>query len=59
MDFKELAVSGEPEKICGWPKILQSYGFKSDAEALAYRGNPIDDEPGRPSEDPHTPLSSA
>ncbi len=25
-----------------WQLTLQTYGFKSDAEALAYRGNPID-----------------
>lgn len=25
-----------------WGKMLKAYGFKSDAEAIAYRGNPID-----------------
>jgi pimeloyl-ACP methyl ester carboxylesterase len=25
-----------------WKKMLAAYGFKSDAEALAYRGNPVD-----------------
>lgn len=25
-----------------WQKLLKAYGFKSDAEALAYRGNPVD-----------------
>ncbi|HEY3761490.1 MAG TPA: alpha/beta hydrolase [Verrucomicrobiae bacterium] len=25
-----------------WNKMLKAYGFKSDAEAIAYRGNPLD-----------------
>jgi pimeloyl-ACP methyl ester carboxylesterase len=25
-----------------WALVLQVYGFKDDAEALAYRGNPVD-----------------
>jgi len=25
-----------------WAKLLKAYGFKSDAEAIAYRGNPVD-----------------
>jgi len=25
-----------------WSKMLKAYGFKSDAEAIAYRGNPVD-----------------
>jgi len=25
-----------------WTKLLKAYGFKSDAEAIAYRGNPVD-----------------
>jgi pimeloyl-ACP methyl ester carboxylesterase/lysophospholipase L1-like esterase len=25
-----------------WTKLLPAYGFKSDAEAIAYRGNPVD-----------------
>jgi pimeloyl-ACP methyl ester carboxylesterase len=25
-----------------WAKMLKAYGFKSDAEAIAYRGNPVD-----------------
>jgi len=25
-----------------WANIMKGYGFKSDAEALAYRGNPVD-----------------
>ncbi len=25
-----------------WTKLLKAYGFKSDAEAVAYRGNPVD-----------------
>ncbi len=25
-----------------WEKMLRAYGFKSDAEAIAYRGNPLD-----------------
>ena len=30
---------GSPEE---WPKLLGAYGFKDDAEALAYRLNPVD-----------------
>ena len=31
------------DKYAGeWVKLLRAYGFKSDAEALAYRGNPVD-----------------
>ncbi len=25
-----------------WEKLLKAYGFRSDAEAVAYRGNPVD-----------------
>lgn len=25
-----------------WTKLLKAYGFRSDAEAIAYRGNPVD-----------------
>jgi pimeloyl-ACP methyl ester carboxylesterase len=28
--------------ISEWNKLLKAYGFKSDAEAIAYRGNPVD-----------------
>jgi pimeloyl-ACP methyl ester carboxylesterase len=30
---------GAPEQ---WKLLLKTYGFKSDAEALAYRGSPVD-----------------
>jgi sialidase-1 len=41
MDFKSWPFK-RPEKSTEWPKIMKSYGFKDDAEALAYQGNPID-----------------
>jgi len=42
MDFKSWPLQ-RPEKTTEWPKILQAYGFKNDAQAMAYRGNPIDE----------------
>ena len=27
---------------CDWASLIKLYGFKDEAEALAYRGNPID-----------------
>ena len=37
-----------------WQKMLRAYGFKSDAEAIAYHGNPIDNL--KPLADAHIPL---
>lgn len=37
-----------------WDKMLKAYGFKSDAEALAYRGNPVDNL--KPLADKKVPL---
>jgi pimeloyl-ACP methyl ester carboxylesterase len=37
-----------------WNGLLKAYGFKSDAEAIAYRGNPVDNL--RPLADAHVPL---
>ena len=43
MDFKSWPLQRpEKERASEWPKITASYGFKDDAEAMAYRGNPID-----------------
>ncbi len=41
MDFKSWPFK-RPEKTSEWPKIMKSYGFTNDAEAMAYKGNPID-----------------
>jgi pimeloyl-ACP methyl ester carboxylesterase len=37
-----------------WRQMLKAYGFKSDAEAIAYRGNPVDNL--KPLADAHIPL---
>jgi pimeloyl-ACP methyl ester carboxylesterase len=37
-----------------WQKVLRAYGFKSDAEAIAYMGNPVDHL--KPLADAHIPL---
>lgn len=37
-----------------WQKMLKAYGFCSDAEALAFRGNPVDNL--KPLADAHVPL---
>ena len=37
-----------------WAALLKVYGFKNDAEALAYKGNPIDNL--QPLADHHVPL---
>jgi pimeloyl-ACP methyl ester carboxylesterase len=37
-----------------WKKMLRAYGFKSDAEAIAYRGNPVDNL--KPLADAKVPL---
>ncbi len=42
MDFKSWPLKWPPDKAAQWPKILQDYGFKDDAEAMAYTNNPID-----------------
>jgi pimeloyl-ACP methyl ester carboxylesterase len=42
MDFKSWPLKWPQDKPTEWPKILSSYGFKNDAEAMSYQGNPID-----------------
>ncbi len=42
MDFKSWPYRWAQDKAAQWPKILQDYGFRNDAEAMAYTGNPID-----------------
>ena len=37
-----------------WDKMLKAYGFKSDAEAIAYTGNPVDNL--KPLADANVPL---
>ena len=37
-----------------WQKMLKAYGFKSDAEAIAYKGNPVDNL--KPLADAKVPL---
>jgi pimeloyl-ACP methyl ester carboxylesterase len=37
-----------------WQKLLRAYGFKSDAEAVSYRGNPVDNL--KPLADANIPL---
>lgn len=37
-----------------WRNLLKAYNFKSDAEAIAYRGNPVDNL--KPLADAHIPL---
>jgi pimeloyl-ACP methyl ester carboxylesterase len=37
-----------------WTKLLKAYSFNSDAEAIAYRGNPVDKL--KPLADAHVPL---
>src|SRR5206468_2331523 len=41
MDFKSWPFKAASKKT-DWALILKSYGFKNDAEAMAYTGNPID-----------------
>ncbi len=43
-DFKSWpGGSGAGKRSEGdWARVLESYGFKSDAEAIAYSGNPVD-----------------
>ena len=42
MDFKSWPLQWPEAKATEWPKILRAYGFKNDAEAMAYQNNPID-----------------
>lgn len=59
-DFKswpggKLKGLGKGEGNLGeWKKMLAAYGFKSDAEAVAYRGNPVDNL--KPLADKKVPL---
>ena len=41
MDFKTWPMCWEPSAH-NWKELKQYYGFDSDAEAMAYKGNPID-----------------
>ncbi len=43
-----------PKSDKDWAALLKVYGFKTDAEALAYKGNPIDNL--QPLADHHVPL---
>ncbi|MCW1924451.1 GDSL-type esterase/lipase family protein [Luteolibacter arcticus] len=42
MDFKSWPLKHPASKVTGWPQVMQGYGFKNDAAAMAFRGNPID-----------------
>jgi sialidase-1 len=42
MDFKSWPLQHPASKTSDWPKIMKAYGFKTDAEAMAYPNNPID-----------------
>jgi pimeloyl-ACP methyl ester carboxylesterase len=55
-DFKSWpAGQGKsPRSEKDWQALLKVYGFKSEAEALAYKGNPIDNL--QPLADHHIPL---
>lgn len=41
LDFKTWPMSWEPS-AGNWTKLKEYYGFKTDEEAIAYQGNPID-----------------
>lgn len=41
MDFKSWPRK-HPGSRANWQQVLSGYGFKNDAEAMAYTGNPID-----------------
>lgn len=41
LDFKTWPMSWLPS-VNNWTELKQYYGFTSDAEAIAYKGNPID-----------------
>jgi lysophospholipase L1-like esterase/pimeloyl-ACP methyl ester carboxylesterase len=47
-------VTGTNGSANDWKKLLEAYGFHSDAEALAYRGNPVDNL--KPLADARVPL---
>src|SRR5947208_12928965 len=40
-DHFAAPTNGSP-RLAEWKKMLTAYHFKSDAEAFAYRGNPVD-----------------
>ena len=42
MDFKSWPLHWWQDKDAQWPNVLRAYGFKNDADAMAYTGNPID-----------------
>ena len=42
MDFKSWPFAHASSKASDWPKVLAAYGFKTDAQAMAYGGNPLD-----------------
>jgi sialidase-1 len=42
MDFKSWPYGRPQDRATEWPKVLQAYGFKNDAEAMRYPYNPID-----------------
>lgn len=42
MDFKSWPYDHPASRKANWPQVLTSYGFKSEAEAMAYKGNPND-----------------
>lgn len=42
MDFKSWPWNHPASKASDWPLVLKAYGFKSDAEAMAYPLNPLD-----------------
>lgn len=42
MDFKSWPLKWPQDKAAQWANVLRSYGFKNDAEAMAYTNNPID-----------------
>lgn len=42
MDFKSWPLKHPASKAACWRQVLEGYGFKSDAEAMSYPGNPID-----------------
>ena len=43
MDFKSWPLQHPASKVSDWPKIITAYGFKTDAEAMAYPHNPLDE----------------
>jgi pimeloyl-ACP methyl ester carboxylesterase len=42
MDFKSWPLAWTRDRETEWPKVLEAYGFRDMAQALAYKGNPID-----------------